>query len=1710
METATQTTQNSYLNEEKTLFRRNETDAVADVAKLLNAYAEAVLKYLENSELVYGSAVCMRKATELMGAYLWNYTLNGLKNETIRDGGIIGGKPHNDPIWRSFISQRSSLMNEAGGKQGLNYLMHYQAAAEPESTYREKEKSDLLLDQEIYLDSIPKFQQMLKDFFIRVPILGRSDAIAEAQYLSELLALEITEGKRQQILGKTKERIEKFWSEEGSVADPWLSYQCHLLHDFEAAASQELTECDLVNIVVRRIAERTTSRFVMAHGGRIKTDEKNERKNTGNKKDKETLEDYFGLLATCESKGKLTDEQKAEANDIGTYGPILGRITNERLHWHDGSWDDSIPKCMKKNLARLFDNEQRQMYEACGHVIRADIVGKQPELKYVHNWIDKTRIEKEEQKKEFEEIIKKTREEHEKKIQEARIRLIRQKRIIITLSCVAAVLFLVAAVLIGRAVQQNNARKEAERVYTYAYADYIMRDGVPEGVGELTAEQAAGSRHYEASVRDGLLREMRCVDANGKLMNEHLTDRMNRPAKIEVDYDPGTTNASQISFYDDAETFLVLVRYDRDENGKIVHMEFLDQNKHALLLPASVTHIKFSDWNASAIEESGYEQSSVSDIRVSKTRDGLIEEISFGWNTREQDNNGVTGIRFDYYQDGRIKSTEYVYGNVDNDMSVLQRRDYLYDGLLLTDVNEVFNDGTVNTTSYQYVDGLCTGEMYSDITGEARSNRVGAARMDYAYDNNGRVSWRRIYNGSGSLMTGVNGWAEMYQAWDEQGRNTETAYYDAFENPIMVGEWARRTIEYNENTQTVRWYDADGIMGYGGKDYAYGILTRAIDPENRSMKSYRVYKADGTPVLYHGAYEGREIIENGDLVESGAFDADGNRMFSGALGYAYCENDYTNHRLTERRFYDEDGQLINDKEGIARTVIQYTPDWHSEEDIWNYNADGDMILHKHFVYTDGKLTGEECLDSDGNLVLESSLGYARKRYSFRKTDDGTETITSFEGTDGQLIIALQQGDLRYAGIREEFDTNGYLLRRGYFNDKEELLYNPNTGCYIEETLRDARGNLIEARFLDGDGELMMSGKGDGFARVIQHFNANNQMDELAYYDAEGNLVIPPEYGYARRQREFDSKGNCIRVSFYDDKGQLLINEGDGFASASYKYDDAGNIEEARYFDAAGDLFFRNDLGYAWVTQKFDNAGHLIKATYYGTGTKSIINPLKGYAGVEFKYDDTGRMTEWWYYGPEGELMVCPLTGYCGIIEEYDDAGNVSAWTYYGTDEKPMINEMEGYSRNERAFDENGNIVAVRAFDALKQPMVNLKTGYAVISREMDSAGRTIEEHYFGTDGEPMINKIIGCVATSWVYNEEGRKTQVHYFGTDGKPMINEKIGCAGIVFGYDEAGNEISRQYQGVAGNPIMNSVVGCAAITRELDDTGRTIEEHYFGTDGKPMINEEKGCAGIAFGYDEAGNEISRQYQDAAGNPIMNSVVGYAAITRELDEEGRTLEEHYFGTDDKPMINEEKGCAVISWVYDEEGRATEMHYFGTDGKPVISKVNGCASVSRVLDEEGRTLEEHYYGTDGKPMINEEKGCAATFWVYDEDGRIIEYRYYGTDGEPMINHLRGYACLKHEFNTDGKITLEEYLGEDNQLMIVLGKGYAGRGCEYDELSRVIKVWYYGPDREPVVNPELGYATAEYVYDGNSTEITEVRYFDAEGKLMKKEENEEAA
>ena len=1682
MEAETQTTQNWNPNEQETLFRRNETDAVADVAKLLNAYAEAILKYLDNSELVYGSAVCMRKATELMGAYLWNYSLNGRKKEdtTIRDGGIVGGKIHNDSAWRSYIARRSSLLNETGGQQGLNYLMHYQAAAEPESTYREKEKSDLLLDQEIFLYSIPKFQQMLRDFFILVPILGKSAAIAEAPDLSELLALEITEETRQVILRKTEAEIEKFWSEEGSIADPWLSYQCHLLSAYEAAASQELTECDLVNIVVRRIAERTTSRFVMAHGGTIKTDEinieeKNEKKKTGDKK--ETLDDYLSKLADRETHGKLTKEQMAEAMDIKTYVTILGRITNQRLHWHDGGWDNSIPKCMEKNAAYHFDNEQNQMYEACGHVIRADIVGKQPELKYVHNWIDKAHIEKEELRREYEDRIEKTREELEKALEEQIDGVTRRNRIIKTLSCVAAAAILVAAVLIVRAVQQNNARKEAERVYTYAYADYIMRNGVPEGIGELTDEQAAGSRHYEASVRDGLLREMRCVDANGKLMDEHLTDRMNRPAKIEVDYDPETTNVSQISLYDAAGTFLVLVRYDRDENGSIVHMEFLDQNKHALLLPASVTQIHFSDWNASAIEESGYEQGSISDIRVSKTRDGLIEEITFGWNTREQDKNGVTGVRFDYYQDGRIKSTEYVYGSADNDKNVLQRRDYLYDGLLLTSVNEVLNDGTVNTTSYHYENGLCIGETYSDVMGTARSNQVGVARIDYAYDKYGRVSWRRIYNSSGSLMTGVDGWAEMYQAWDEQGRNTETAYYDAFENPVMVGDLARLTIEYDENTKTVRWYNADGIMGYAGRDFAYGIMTRTIESESRRTNSYRVYKADGTPALYNGGYEIREIIENGDIVESGAFDADGNRMFSGVLGYAYCESDFTNHRLTERRFYNENGQLINNKEGIARSLIQYTPDWHSEEDIWNYNADGDMILHKHYVYTDGKLTAEECLNSDGNLVLEPSLGYARKLYSYRKTDVSTETVTSFEGADGQLIIALRQGDLRYAGIREEFDVNGYLLRRGYFNDKEELLYNPNTGCYIEETLRDARGNLIEARFLDGNGELMMSGKGDGFARVTQHYNANNQLDEQAYYDDEGNLVIAPEYGYAVRQREFDSKGNCVRISFYDDQGQLIINEKEGFASATYKYDDAGNIEEARYYDAAGDLFFREDLGYAWVTQKFDHAGHLIKATYYGTGTTSIVNPLKGYAGIEFMYDEVGRMTEWWYYGPEGELMVCPDTGYCGIREEFDNAGNLYAWTYYGTDEQPMINEMEGYSRNVREFDENGNVVRICYYDAQNCPMVNQKTGYAAVSRVMDDAGRTTEEHYYGENANPMINEI---------------------------------QGCAGISFGYDEVGNEISRQYQNVNGTPMVNSVVGCAAVTRELDEAGRTIGEHYYGTDGKPMINEKKDCAAISWVLDEEGRATEIHYFGTDGNPMVSKVYGCASVSRVLDEAGRELETHFFGTDGKPMINEEYGYASVSKVLNEAGKVLEAHYFGTDGNLMINEEKDCAAISWVLDEEGRTVEIHCFGTDGNPMVSEVYGYASVSKVLDDAGNELEAHYFGTDGSPMINQLWGFACLKHEFNTDGKITREEYLDEDNQLMIVSEKGYAGRGCEYDALSRVFKVWYYGADGEPIVNPDLGYAAVEYFYNGNSTEIVEVKYFDADGKLMEKEELEEAA
>ena len=240
---------------------------------------------------------------------------------------------------------------------------------------------------------------------------------------------------------------------------------------------------------------------------------------------------------------------------------------------------------------------------------------------------------------------------------------------------IAAVFFGIWAIRNQKTINEENIAKiEKQTTYSYYYADYIWRNGVPEGLYEISEEEAAAEAHYVFEVRDNKVRSVRLADANGNTMNEITTAHRDRPAKIIVQYHNEHLNG--VSFYDETGKFLLTASYDYDlGSNDIQAIRFKKQDGSAQLIPSDSTII---DLSTGSLGEPG--NSTISQIQVAAIDNGQITEIWFGLDMPQRDENGVSGIAFEYDDIGRIKRSEFHYDTDQEKGQALKARKYHYDG----------------------------------------------------------------------------------------------------------------------------------------------------------------------------------------------------------------------------------------------------------------------------------------------------------------------------------------------------------------------------------------------------------------------------------------------------------------------------------------------------------------------------------------------------------------------------------------------------------------------------------------------------------------------------------------------------------------------------------------------------------------------------------------------------------------------------------------------------------------------------------------------------------------------------------------------------------------------------------------------------------------------------------------------------------------------
>ena len=1332
---------------------------------------------------------------------------------------------------------------------------------------------------------------------------------------------------------------------------------------------------------------------------------------------------------------------------------------------------------------------------------------------------------------------------------------------------VLPVLLALAAVALGIwgfGNRQEIIKHEAEELekntdYIRYYADYIWRNGAPEGLDEITQADAAAGAHYEFTIRDSKVRKVRFTDAGGYSMNETASARKDRPAEIDVRYYDEHLN--DVTFYDASGKYLLTAVYDFDPaTEQLRGIRFTDQDGFSKRLPNDTTALDLDAWLNADTSTRTARYCDVSQLQVVSCDNGLITEVRYGMDIPQKDGSDVSGIEFRYDDAGRVISAEFKYDTVQPEGGDLHYRRYDYGLHRLNSIQEISNDESVLTTTFRYNEaGECVSEQYESLSGSPVARDRDVARITYEYAG-GRVVRTAYADRDGQSIPGPDGWAECREIWDGEGRSLEKSYYDAYGNLTLIGKWAKRTVEYDGSRRVTRWFDQNGNPAYQGQEMAYAVTTTLQEGEEKVLL-YAYYKKDGTAALWNGAYQARETMDSeGRMIKREVLNGSGKPMMSESGGYAVMKVDYQPQKKITS-YWDQTETPVDSSYGYARREVRYTRSMNLTEDVIDTSASGQVISHLHYVYDEhrsGRVIREEYLDENGDHCVPEKTGYAVKAYHYETTETGTRIRTEYKDAEENLVRVPDADGLLYAVSIAEYDSHDLLLFREKLDEADKPVYDPSFGAYACEMVRDARGNVTEIRYLDQDHRLMRKGgeKG-GYAKLVTLYNSKNRYYEERFYDEQDRLSADNVFGYAVRTFDNDPVTGAFRgTAFFDAERQPVTAPAFGFAKSVKTYDAAGRWTSASYYDAAGGLVMYPAEGYASITLSYENGE---KWTYWGADGQRIIHAENGYASCELGYDADGNTVRITFLDEHDRLMVAEKRGYAELTRQYEN-GECVLESYFNGNREPMINPLEGCAARKTEVDPETNETCVTYLDGQGRPMINEKKGYCALRTAYNENRLPLKETFCGTDGNPMLCG--GYASVEYEYNEAGQSTVLRYLNTDGALIYNAEEGFARREMSYDEQGrntevcyydennrlfvnpvfgyarvvNDINPKdevyawtYYGEDGKPAINTLYRYARMERDFDANGNVIAERYYGTDLAPLAVD--GVASRVWTYNDKREVVSWEQYDADGNPlgssgsaaaeireetardgntettvfldaegktVMNPEKGYAKLVNTLDEAGRSLRREYYDDQDHLIAPASLGYACLTHRYDASGNTLEWAYFDAEMKPVIEPSQGYARIVNGYDAENRVIRRDLYDAEDKLFISPVLGYASVDIRFDAWGNEAGWMCYGPDGQPAVNPLSGYAGIRKVWNENGKQLEEAYLAAEDRLMIPEDRDYARVVWEYTPEGWISAVRYYDEDGNLTNNYEEGGCgwLAEYDSQGRMTRKT---FLDEEGR-----------
>jgi hypothetical protein len=404
--------------------------------------------------------------------------------------------------------------------------------------------------------------------------------------------------------------------------------------------------------------------------------------------------------------------------------------------------------------------------------------------------------------------------------------------------------------------------------------------------------------------------------------------------------------------------------------------------------------------------------------------------------------------------------------------------------------------------------GNPTRFTYHDRVGQPVSSpSIGAARIDFGYDNDGRLTTTTLFGTDQRPVLGATGFARKTLAWPAPTR-VSLRFYDPNFDLMPVSGFAFEVLDT---------FDDRGLPIEESFRDSKGAPTRI---ENGCSTVRLGYDAVGNNVEFRCLNEQRSLTfsTDGASIVRSRYDDRGNPVVTELFDPEGKPANQKDWYTSIRREYNAFGKLSKETHLDARGTPQKARAGYASV-AYTYDRNGNRIEEAYF-------------DERGRSVAATS-GYAARRSEF----DGKalETRTSFLSPGGQLV----RTDEGYAAVRHEYDDRGFVIASTFLDENGRRIRSVDGYAQVRRK-RNADGKLLEIAYFDDRAVPVISGRpGSGQRRWT--YDALGRVIDRSDYDTTGKRITNA-YGYSTIRFSYDRYGRETGRQLLDAFGRPLTSK----------------------------------------------------------------------------------------------------------------------------------------------------------------------------------------------------------------------------------------------------------------------------------------------------------------------------------------------------------------------------------------------------------------------------------------------------------------------------------------------------------------------------------------------------------------------------------------